>query len=200
MKTVLLTLALATGIACSLPANAEEAKTLADKYCADCHGASGNSVSSFFPSLAGQRKNYVVSRLTGFRDVNRVDPHAQYFMGRTAFRLSTKDSDALATYYAAQKPETESGPPADSAVVARGHDLYQKGAPGRSVLACATCHGPAAEGTGGAPRLASQHALYLERQLAIFRVGLRRNGTAHPSVAGLEADDIEALSAYLASF
>jgi len=198
VKSVLCIVTIAFAFACGMPARADDAKALADKNCADCHGPSGNSVSSFFPNLAGQRKDYIVARLAGFRDVTRVDGHAQYFMGRTAFQLNAADSAALAAYFAAQRPEAE--PPADAALVAHGRDLYQKGAPGRSVLACATCHGSAAEGKGAVPRLASQHALYLERQLAIFRVGLRRNGTAHPSVAGLNADDIEALSAYLASF
>ncbi|HYM32265.1 MAG TPA: c-type cytochrome [Candidatus Cybelea sp.] len=197
MKNVLLVLVVSVALAGSAAAGAEEAKTLADKYCASCHGPSGNSASSFFPRLAGQSKEYFVGRLTGFRDFSRVDPHVQYFMGRNAFRLSRQDIDALAAYYAAQPPAA--GERGDAAVMAHGQTIYRDGIPSRSIAGCAICHGPAAEGKGPAPRLAGQHEFYLQRQLAIFRVGLRRSGTAHPKVSGLEADDIDALAAYLAS-
>lgn len=59
-----------------------------------------------------------------------------------------------------------------------------------------------AEGKAGAPRLASQHAAYLTKQLQdVFHdTTLRPEAVAmHFVVKGLNADDIKALTTYLQS-
>ncbi len=62
---------------------------------------------------------------------------------------------------------------------------------------CFACHG--ADGNSASPlfpRLAGQHARYLERQLADYRAGRRKSGTMQPMVAELSAADFKALAAY----
>ena len=179
------------------PAWAQDAKALAAQYCEGCHGEGGRGVSSFFPRLAGQQKAYMVARLKGMADFSKIDAHVQYFMGRTAFKLTPADVQALAAYYAAAP--AEHGAAEDPALVKRGDALYHDGIASRSVVACAMCHGPDAAGSGKTPRLAGQYDSYLERQIGIIKVGLARDKVAHANVSGLEAEDVQALAAYLAS-
>jgi cytochrome c553 len=69
--------------------------------CSSCHGPGGQSISSTFPRLAGQQKDYLTTQLTNFRDHKRADPHAQTYMWGMAARLSNPTIVALATYYSA---------------------------------------------------------------------------------------------------
>jgi cytochrome c553 len=62
---------------------------------------------------------------------------------------------------------------------------------------CFACHGN--DGNSASPlfpRLAGQHARYLERQLADYRSGKRKSSTMQPMVAELSAADFKALGAY----
>jgi cytochrome c553 len=176
-------------------AGAQDAAVLANTRCSGCHGEGGNNVDSFFPRLAGQQKDYIVSRLKGFADVKRVDLHAQFFMTTTAMRLSQAQVESLAAYYA--KAPVAAPPPGDTALSQRGELIYRRPMASADGQACAACHGENALGAGAIPRLAGQHADYLERQLALFKVGLHRNDVAHANVKNLTADDIVALAAYL---
>src|SRR6516162_10008059 len=72
--------------------------------CSSCHGPGGHSISSTFPRLAGQQKDYLVAQLTAFRDHKRADPHAQTYMWGMAARLSDENIDGIATYYSSQAP------------------------------------------------------------------------------------------------
>ncbi|MEO6081469.1 MAG: c-type cytochrome [Steroidobacteraceae bacterium] len=84
--------------------------------------------------------------------------------------------------------------------VARGQALAHgsKGA----VTACTVCHGETLDGLAVVPGLRGRSPSYLARQLADFKQGARHGLWAPlmaPVVAGLSADDILNLSAYLAS-
>ena len=48
--------------------------------CSSCHGPEGHSISSTFPRLAGQQKDYIERQLRAFRDHTRADPHALTYM------------------------------------------------------------------------------------------------------------------------
>ena len=66
---------------------------------------------------------------------------------------------------------------------------------------CAACHGLDGNGTDPSlyPRLAGQHADYIETQLVAFRSGARRNNAVMTGVAAKLSDrEIKALSDYLA--
>ncbi|MGH8645271.1 MAG: c-type cytochrome [Gammaproteobacteria bacterium] len=64
---------------------------------------------------------------------------------------------------------------------------------------CAACHGP--DGNSLAPqwpKLAGQHAAYLEKQLADFKAGKRADPAMGPVAASLSDDEIPDLAAYYA--
>jgi cytochrome c553 len=67
---------------------------------------------------------------------------------------------------------------------------------------CASCHGPDLMGKDDVPPLANRSPSYLARQLYDFQQGTR-NGPSAPLmrvvVANLTADDMVAITAYLAS-
>jgi len=65
---------------------------------------------------------------------------------------------------------------------------------------CSICHGPDGENSTPAfPRLAGQNAVYVARQLAAFKTGVRRSPTMQPMVAELSEADFAALGAWYAS-
>ena len=62
---------------------------------------------------------------------------------------------------------------------------------------CAVCHGARGESSSPVfPRLAGQHAEYMQRQLGDFQSGRRESATMRPIVQSLSADDIASLSAW----
>jgi len=64
---------------------------------------------------------------------------------------------------------------------------------------CAACHGPNGNSAVPAwPRLAGQHAKYLEKQLQDFQSGRRENVQMSPMAAPLSAEDIADLASYFA--
>ena len=69
------------------------------------------------------------------------------------------------------------------------------------VAACASCHGAKGEGNAAAgfPRLAGQAAAYLERQLAGYANGTRRNPVMEPIAKALSQQQAAAVSRYYAS-
>ena len=71
----------------------------------------------------------------------------------------------------------------------------------QKVLACGSCHGPAAEGKDAIPRLAGQHAPYLVKQLVYFKSLLRANAPIMHAAVGenMTLRQMEAVAAYVAS-
>ncbi|MFT3666861.1 c-type cytochrome [Piscinibacter sp.] len=65
---------------------------------------------------------------------------------------------------------------------------------------CFICHGTEGESSSPAfPRLAGQHASYLERQLIDYKSGRRRNDTMQAMAAELTADEMRLLGMYFES-
>ena len=65
---------------------------------------------------------------------------------------------------------------------------------------CFVCHGVDGESSSPVfPRLAGQHAAYVERQLADYKSGRRKSSTMQPMVEGLSAADFKLLGAYFES-
>ena len=84
--------------------------------------------------------------------------------------------------------------------LARGKNLVETG--GGKTMNCGLCHGVDLKGQGSIPRLTGMHPIYTARQLYWFKDGSRNGIDAplmKPWVAGLNDDDIIAISAYLAS-
>ena len=67
--------------------------------CVSCHGRGGKSTNPNNPSLAGQKKNYLIKAMKAYKDGSRKDP----MMNTLAAGLSDADIDNLAEYFASVK-------------------------------------------------------------------------------------------------
>ena len=173
------------------------AQKVAASVCAGCHASSGASTSPLFPRLAGQQEAYLVAQLKAFKAKTRGEQDAHDYMWGMATLLEDPIIEALARYYAAQKPAA--GMPGNAALIARGKLLYEQGDSVRHVVACSSCHGEAAEGTSIFPRLAGQHAAYIARQLEVIQKRFRDSPVMHGVIKELNAKDIEAVAEYVQS-
>lgn len=74
-----------------------------------------------------------------------------------------------------------------------------KGNPFLGVASCESCHGPKGEGTVQLPRLAGQHAAYLQSQLKEFNARERTNDNAvmHAIASRLTELETRAVAVYL---
>ncbi len=163
--------------------------------CSSCHGPGGHSISSTFPRLAGQQKDYLVAQLKAFRGHTRADPHAKTYMWGMAAKLNDPTIAAIAAYYAAQPPVA--GEPGASPEIAAGKKIFAEGIPAQGVPPCMACHGDKGQGNGPIPRLAGQHPVYLARQLAAFASNARANEIMHQNSKNLTPEQISEVTAFL---
>ena len=175
-----------------------EARQIAAKVCSACHGPGGDGTNPQFPKLAAQQPDYLAEQLKAFRTRQRAEPDAQHFMWGAASRdLDERVVGAMARYYAAQPaPKPVAG---DAALVARGRQLFSEGASERQIPACAGCHGADAHGVAAFPRLAGQHAAYLEKQMRLIQSAVRSAPVMHGIIQKLNDGDMRALAAFLQS-
>lgn len=167
--------------------------------CAVCHGEGGRSKSSDTPSLAGQPALYTQRQLKDFRGQQRSEADNAAYMWGVSALLDDDTIQALANHYAEQTPRagfTKAKP----AVLRAGKDIFENGLPAKGVRPCAACHGNRAEGVEGFPRLAGQHAAYIERQLKVFGTRLRPHGVLMKAeTANITPTQMKAVAAYLQS-
>jgi cytochrome c553 len=104
----------------------------------------------------------------------------------------------VAAFYAGK--EAKPGFARNKDLAALGEKIYRGGIAERSVPACSGCHSPNGAGIPAQyPRLAGQHADYIQAQLVAFRAGTRQNNPAMLGVAAkLNDREIKALSDYVA--
>lgn len=178
----------------SAPADAA-ATELATQNCAGCHGVRGDSPSPLVPRLAAQRASYLKAEILDFKTHERSELLARKVMQSKVVDVDDATAAALARYYA-QQPEAP-GVPGDPGRIAKGRALFERGS--ESQVACATCHGQHAEGAGIFPRLAGQHAVYLQYQLRVKQHETRRTSVMHGMIGDLTTDDMVNLAAYLQS-
>jgi len=201
MKVILSTAATALlllGESLSQGAAEAPAEFMATRVCAACHGRDGDSVSPFFPRLAGQPAAYLERQLKTFRDKTRADPPAVAYMWGMASQLDDATIKDLAAYYASRTPR--STPTKPSASLAFGEELYERGMAANLVPACSGCHGAAAQGNETAPRLAGQHPEYLVKQLAFFKAKLRAGDAVMVAAcAQMTAEQMQAVALYASS-
>jgi cytochrome c553 len=175
------------------PAAAKKAVEL----CSTCHGPYGISTSPDFPILAAQREGYLEAQIDAFRSHTRAEKDAHDIMWGIAGDLDPAIIKGIAQYYAAQPPAP--GRVQDPAAVARGREVYDKGVPARGIPACATCHGPDANGQSIFPRLAGQHASYVVKQLNYIQSLVRAAPVMHGIVKDLTPEEIQAVAYYVQS-
>jgi cytochrome c553 len=167
------------------------------QVCSTCHGFQGRSSSPVFPVLAGQQHDYLVTQLQTFRNKSRADQNAHVYMWGVAANLDDATIESVASYFAQQTADP--GQKQDAAEIAAGAAIYKTGVAAREVPPCGACHGDDAHGNGAVPRLAGQHRAYLASQLEAFKSNVRANDMMNPNAKNMTPQDIEAVSAYLAS-
>lgn len=177
------------------PAQAS-AKLLATEVCSACHGPAGRSAFSAIPNLAAQPWPYLLAKMKAFRiRAGRESEDHIDVLGLMLIDDATQT--ALAHYYADQSP----APPVagDAALIAAGERIYTRGDSGRGIAACAACHGAQAAGFWIFPRLAGQHAEYVERQILGFQSRLRDSRVMHGILKNISAGEVKAVAAYVQS-
>ena len=103
---------------------------------------------------------------------------------------------ALITCFSPAWANEETAPTA--ADPAKGSTLYSNGDASRGVLACVACHGAAGNSTiTQNPKLAGQHAAYLQKQLHEFKGPTRNNAVMTGIAKALGEDDVRNIAAYL---
>ena len=161
-----------------VPASAAAAPPRAvQETCWRCHGLDGTGRGAgAFPSLAGQRAEYLYASLRAFADRTRFSGT----MSDIASRLGDEAMRTAAAYYS-QLPPRQPDASGDAAALARGATIATRGIPAQDVPPCAECHGPTEQPRNPAyPRLATQDARYLVLQLELLK-GRLRGGS--PNVA-----------------
>jgi cytochrome c553 len=172
----------------------EKGKAIYTQVCSSCHGADGNSGVPANPKLAGQHPEYLVKQLHEFKSGKRRN----LIMSGFANALSDADMKNIAYFVASNAPK--SGFAKDKDLVVLGEKIYRGGLADRSVPACAGCHSPNGAGIPAQyPRLAGQHADYVNAQLLGFRDGARGNNLQMSQVVGKMNDrELKAVSDYIA--
>ncbi|SAK76822.1 cytochrome C [Caballeronia catudaia] len=158
--------------------------------CYFCHGAQGQSVNAWYPSLAGQPQDYLIAQLRAFADGQR--PNA--YMGPISRDLTDEQIASLGAFFARQTP-------VQSAPARKQAGLEKRGMALVAEKSCQACHGAAFMGKNQVPRLAGQGETYLARQLAAFKTGERHDpsGAMNGLAATLSDEDVKAVANYLAS-
>jgi cytochrome c553 len=173
------------------------AEEKAVNLCSTCHGPRGVSTSPEFPILAAQRQEYLEAQIDAFRKQTRAEKDAHDFMWGIAGNLDEAIIGGIAAYYATQPPAP--GRSSDPALVAKGKELFDKGFPERGIPACQACHGESAQGKAGFPRLAGQHAKYVNKQVNYIQTLVRSAPVMHGIVKDLTPGEIQAVAAYVQS-
>jgi cytochrome c553 len=138
--------------------------------CAACHGADGGGVADgTIPAIAGQAQRVIVKQLADFRRNQRLDIRMEHFADRRHLEGGQDIAD-VAAYVAGLTRTVPVGIGNGAALTAGTRAWFS---------ACEGCHGPTGDGNAERllPRLAGQHAAYLERQLLDAAAGRRPNMT-----------------------
>jgi cytochrome c553 len=175
-------------------------QSIANKVCAACHGADGNSPTPANPKLAGQIPEYLFKQLGNFKSVDGKKPERENpVMGGMAAGLSAADVRDVAAYFSVQAPKP--GAARRPETIALGRKIWRGGDLAKGLPACAACHGAAGAGLPAQyPRLAGQYPEYVEAQLKAFRAGERRNDANRmmQSIASKMSDpEIRAVADYI---
>ena len=173
--------------------DAKRAEEIVQGKCFICHGADGESSSPVFPRLAGQNAAYVARQLADYKAGRRRSSTMQPMVED----LAPADFAALGSWYATRPTHVHKVEDEELSQV--GRFVYNRGNPYSGVAACSTCHGPAGHGTDQLPRLAGQHAQYVENQLKQFNKRERTNDNAimHAIASRLSELEMKAVASYL---
>jgi cytochrome c553 len=156
--------------------------------CSACHGENGASKIPENPILAGQQYYYLYLQLKDFKSGAR----ASEIMGAMAQPLQPDQMKLLAQFFSKQAWPSI-GHAAESANVPIARRAMES-------AGCIGCHLGDYRGNSAVPRLAGQHAEYLQRTMLAFKSNARANAPAMSALfATYSEQDIASLADYLAS-
>ncbi|MDE2093575.1 MAG: cytochrome c4 [Burkholderiales bacterium] len=176
-------------VSAGLAAQAQTADAVPPKaaVCAACHGAQGIPTQPAYPILAGQTARYLYLQLLDFQAGRRKNE----IMSPMVVGMTRDEMQALANYYAQQKPPVQSyvGDPAKARLGKLKADE----------TLCTMCHLGGFTGQNEIPRVAGQNYDYIVKQLEDFKARRRTNDAGSmTSVASTLSDaDIVNLANYL---
>ncbi len=172
---------------------------IASQICAACHGADGNSPAPANPRLAQQHPEYLYKQLLDYtvRQGQQRPVRENPIMSGFASQLSDEDKRNVSAWFASQSAQMDTA--RNKQTLDLGQRIWRAGIPEKSVPACGGCHGPAGAGIPVQyPRLAAQHAQYVEATLKDFRQGVRRNNPAMQEIAAKLSDaEMSAVADYV---
>lgn len=154
-----------------LKGNVERGR-VAYEVCQGCHKPSGAGLSDgTYPQLAGQHATVLIKQMTDIRDGSRDNPKMFPFAGKHIVNIQ-EIADIAAYLEQLEVPKDNGKGPGTN--LDKGKAIFRK--------ECATCHGEQGQGNGRKfyPMVASQHYLYMARQMEQIKDGKRRN--AHPKM------------------
>jgi len=157
-------------------------------FCANCHGANGNSTHPDTPNLAGQHPQYLLGQTLKFADGRR----RYAFMEGLIKAMRPDEIIAVALYFAGQ-PVTTKVSPDSAALVEQGRNYFNK--------VCFRCHGNDGHGSDTYARLAGQQESYVTLTLHRYREGggIRMDPLMASSTKLMDDETIRAVAAYVAS-
>ncbi len=172
---------------------------IASQVCAACHGVDGNSAAPANPRLAQQHSEYLYKQLVDYtvRQGQQRPARENAIMNSMASQLSDDDKRNVSAWFAGQTSQL--GTARNKQTLDLGQRIWRAGLPEKSLPACFGCHNPAGLGLPVQyPRLAAQHAEYVEATLRDFRQGTRRNNVAMQEIAAKLSDaEIRAVADYV---
>ena len=178
----------------------KDATAEAVSACARCHGADDRPPqSALVPILHGQPVEFLFAALRAYADGKRESG----IMQPIAADLTPEAMRQVTDYYSGlTRPRVQATPQADNAAaVESGRVLATHGAPAAEIPPCLSCHG--AEALNTYPRLAGQHAAYMQGQLRLWKRGLiprtETGAIMAPIAQRLSDRQIEDIAAYFAS-
>jgi cytochrome c553 len=141
-----------------LDQNTENGAGIYARNCAQCHGTRGlGSASKVIPSLAGQRRAYLIKQLADFSEEERGSREMHAVVSKP--ELAEPQVWADVAGYLNSLPRVRFPQTGDGRGVELGEAIYQE--------QCASCHEEDARGDddGFIPSLRDQHYSYLVRQV-----------------------------------
>ncbi|MCF6202180.1 MAG: c-type cytochrome [Methylococcaceae bacterium] len=154
--------------------------------CRGCHSAPSYSnvyPTYYVPKIGGQVAAYTVSALKAYKESKR----SHRTMMANSFDLSEQKMEDIAAFLAEAtggSKETKS----NHGDITRGKKLAET---------CLSCHND--DTSSSNPRLAGQHANYLEKAMQDYQSEKRKNPLMKSMVEDLSEDDIRDISAYFSN-
>lgn len=193
------------------PGNPEQGRQVVKDYCANCHGADGNSADAKYPKLAGQDPAYLYQQLRAFKSGERRNQD----MTTALTDLSETDLDDAVSFYSEQRRRPSAV--VDPVLAAQGERIFFEASGYPGIPSCAACHDGGggrgmpmmgggmmsgggmmgSAGTGPVPDLNGQHAAYILDQLNRFATGERRDGIMNRIAGMMHESQRRAVAEYL---